>query len=185
MKYFRLLLFVLMLALSRQASAQNCSMSTNLAGYAWYGTMGVEAGLGLAQHWTATAGAVYNPFSYRNDKGAIRQSKQRTFSAGAKFWPWHIFSGWWLAGKAQYQEYNEGGIKSPITHEGDRLGAGVSTGYTYMLGQHFNIEVGVGVWSGFDKYVVYACPECGRRIDKGGKVFLLPNDIALSVSYVF
>ncbi|MCQ2141233.1 MAG: DUF3575 domain-containing protein [Bacteroidales bacterium] len=185
MRNFKFLICVCALLVARGASAQNCSMSTNLAGYAWYGTMGMEAGLGLAQHWTATAGAIYNPFSFRSDSGAIRQSKQRTFSAGARFWPWHIFSGWWLAGKAQYQEYNEGGIKSPMTREGDRVGGGVSAGYTYMLGTHFNIELGVGMWSGFDRYVVYECPECGRRLDKGGKAFLLPNDISLSVSYVF
>lgn len=167
------------------AAAQNCSVSTNLAGYAWYGTMGVEAGYGVAQHWTLTAGAVYNPFVFKDEEDAVRQSKQRTVSAGGRYWPWHIFSGWWMGAKAQYQEYNEGGIKSPLTREGDRVGAGLSAGYTYMLGQHFNFEIGIGLWSGFDKYVVYECPVCGRRIDKGGKVFLLPNDLSLSVSYVF
>lgn len=87
--------------------------------------------------------------------------------------------------KAQYQEYNRGGISSPETREGDRFGAGLSGGYTYMLGRHFNIEAGAGVWGGADKYTVYSCPTCGRTLDKGNKTFVMLNEVLLSLTYVF
>lgn len=86
---------------------------------------------------------------------------------------------------AQYQEYNRGGIKSPETTEGDRIGAGLSGGYTYMIGKHFNLEVGVGVWGGHDRYIKYACPTCGRVQDEGDKYFVMLSDILLSFAYVF
>lgn len=181
----RLLIFAALL-LPLSLHSQEMSVGTNLATCAYFGTMNLEAGYGLAQHWTATAGVRYNPFSYGGPEVSdIRQAKQRTVSMGTRYWPWHIFSGWWLAGKVQYQEYNVGGIRSRMTTEGDRYGAGAAFGYTYMLGAHFNVEAGLGMWAGLDNYVTYECPECGRRIEGGRKVFFLPNDIILTLSYVF
>ena len=85
------------------AFAQNASVSTNLAGYAQWGTMNCEASYAVARHWSLTAGLRYNPFTYSGgvDDGA-REFRQRAVALGARFWPWHIYSGWWLAAKAQY-----------------------------------------------------------------------------------
>jgi len=187
----KIILTVLSLSLaafsfSFSASAQNASLSTNLAGYANFGTLNCEASYAVARHWSMTAGARYNPFTFPGgvDDGN-RQVRQRTFAIGTRFWPWHIYSGWWLSAKAQYQEYNVGGFVSPETREGDRVGGALSGGYTYMLGRHFNIEAGAGVWAGKDWYTLYACPSCGRTIDKGNKTFVMLNEILLGLSYVF
>ena len=102
-----------------------------------------------------------------------------------RFWPWHVFSGWWIGGKVQYQEYNRGGIRSAVTDEGDRYGAGLSAGFTYMLHPHLNVSLGAGVWGGLQRYTVYSCPVCGITQESGEKTFILPNDLALSLSYVF
>ena len=107
------------------------------------------------------------------------------YAAGVRFWPWHVFSGWWIGGKVQYQEYNRGGIRSAVTDEGDRYGAGLSAGFTYMLHPHLNVSVGAGVWGGFQRYTIYSCPVCGVTEESGEKTFLLPNDLALTLSYVF
>ena len=183
----RIIMMVVLMAFPLQRiSAQDTALSTNVLGYADMGTMNVEASYGIARHWTLNMGMRYNPFTFQNKTtGTQMQSRQQSYSVGARFWPWHIFSGWWLSGKMQYQEYNEGGIRSLETSEGDRYGSGLSGGYTYMLGNHFNVELGLGVWAGYDKYTTYACPSCGRTIAKGERVFLLPNDIMLSLSYVF
>ena len=74
---------------------------------------------------------------------------------------------------------------SPETNEGDRFGAGLYSGYTYMLSSHFNLELGLGMWTGLDVYKVYSCPTCGLTIDGGRKAFLLPDDLMLSLVYVF
>ena len=166
--------------------AQQASLSTNLAGYAQFGTLNCEASYAPARHWSLTAGMRYNPFTFPGGaEGGPRQARQRAVSVGARYWPWHIYSGWWLAAKAQYQEYNFGGIRTARTQEGDRVGGGLTAGYTYMLGPHFNLEAGAGVWAGSDWYTVYACPTCGRTLDKGQRKFLMLNEVLLGVSYVF
>lgn len=168
------------------AFAQNASLGTNLAGYANFGTLNCEASLGVARRWSVTAGLRYNPFTFPGGaQGGPREFRQRTVALGTRFWPWHIYSGWWLAAKAQYQEYNVGGFVSPETREGDRVGGALSAGYTYMIGPHFNVEAGAGVWAGRDWYTLYSCPSCGRTLDKGNAKFLMLNEILLGVTYVF
>lgn len=168
------------------AFCQSVSISTNAVGYADFGTLNMEASVSVARQWTLNAGVKYNPFMFK--AGADNHdlsNRQRLFAAGARFWPWHVFSGWWFAGKLQYQEYNVGGITSPQTQEGDRYGIGATVGYTYMLGEHFNIEFGIGGWAGADFFKRYECPVCGLTIGEGRRAFLLPNDILVAFSYIF
>lgn len=167
-------------------SAQRVSLSTNLMDYAFLGTLNAEASYSLSQHWCLTAGVRYNPFTFhKGDPDRQFQYRQQSYSAGFRVWPWHSFSGWWLAGKVRYQEYNAGGILSRDTEEGDRAGAGMYAGYTHMLSQHFNIEFGLGFWGGTAWYTRYSCPVCGFTMEKGRKWFLLPDDVMISIAYVF
>ena len=167
--------------------AQEMSLSTNVLGLANLGTMNMEASWGFSRHWTANVGVRYNPFTFPGREGIAdtMQARQRTLAVGGRFWPWHIHSGWWLAGKAQYQEYNMGGLLEAETSEGDRIGGGLTGGYTYMLSPRFNLEVGAGVWAGYERYTTYACPECGRILGRGDRPFVLPNEILLGLVYVF
>ncbi len=176
---------LLLTALTYCAEAQEFSVSTNLADYADLGTLNLEASYGIARHWSLVAGVKYNPFTFNPDSDDTAQKRQRSVSGGARFWPWHIFSGWWLYGAVRYQEYNEGGLSSPLTSEGDRFGGSLGIGYTYMLSPKLNIDIGAGVWSGYDIYKTYSCPTCGRKIDEGRKYFILPSDIMLALSYIF
>lgn len=167
-----------------EAGAQKVAVSTDVVSYLNLGTMNIEASYALAQHWSVTAGAKYNPFVYGKED-AVLQSKQRVYALGTRYWPWHIYSGWWLAGKVQYQEFSRGSSSSAYTAEGDRIGSGISGGYTYMLHPHWNVEVGVGVWAGYEDYVHYACPRCGRTVEQGTRLFVLPNDLILTLAYIF
>lgn len=182
MKHF--VLAVAGLLLCAGAMAQNWSVSTNVLDYVDLGTMNLEASCGIARRWTLTAGVKYNPFSWGEGR-ETKNDRQRTVEAGARFWPWHIYSGWWMAGKLKYQEYNRGGFGSPRTFEGDRYGGGISAGYSYMINTHLNLDFGLGLWSGYDKYVEYECQNCGRTVGGGDKIFILPNDILLTISYIF
>ena len=166
------------------SGAQNLAVSTNLAGYAFLGTMNVEASYALAQHWSVNAGMRYNPFTFGSEDSIV-QARQQAYALGARYWPWHIYSGWWVAGKMQYQEYNAGTSKTEYTAEGDRIGSGLAGGYTVMLNPHLNLEVGLGVWAGYDRFVRDECPRCGRIVGEGSQFFLLPDDVLLMLSYVF
>ena len=181
MKYIGVLIFSLV---TISASGQEFSVSTNIVGYLNLGTMNVEASYAPDRHWSLTASARYNPFSFSRDGQPMRH-RQQSYSIGTRYWPWHIYSGWWVAAKLQYQEYSMGGVISPETEEGDRWGAGLTAGYTYMVHPHINLEFGLGFWSGVSKYAGYSCPECGLTIERGTKAFLLPNDVIIGISYVF
>ena len=168
------------------AFGQSMAISTNAAGYVNYGTLNMEASISVARQWTINAGVKYNPFMFKaGEDNHDVSNRQRLFAAGARFWPWHVYSGWWIAAKMQYQEYNVGGITSQETQEGDRIGLGATVGYTYMLGKHFNVEFGLGGWGGADFYTRYECPVCGLTTGQGRKAFLLPNDIVIAYSYIF
>ena len=177
---------LLWLMLSSGAECQELSLSTNLASYLNLGTMNFEISGALARHWTLYAGVRYNPFSFEKQGGqSVMQNRQRSCDAGARFWPWHVYSGWWMSAKVGAQEFNAGGIVSEETREGERYGGGLAGGYTYMLSKHLNFDLGVGLWAGYERYTVYACPTCGRKLDSGDKTFILPSDVLLSLSYVF
>ena len=180
-------LCLIVLALSyHDLPAQTFSLSTDLLGYAKLGTMNVDASLAVSRRLSLTAGARYNPFTFRKgDPQKQFQSRQQSYSVGMRLWPWHIWSGWWFAGKLRYQEYNEGGILSPKTEEGDRYGAGVYAGYTHMLTPHLNLEFGLGVWAGLSSFKQYSCPVCGITEASGKKFFTRPDDFMISLAYVF
>lgn len=174
------------LASSVPSFAQKFSISTDLLGYACLGTINADVSLAVSQKLSLTAGARYNPFTFNaGDRQKQFQLRQRSCSVGARLWPWHTGSGWWFAGKLRYQEYNMGGILSPQTAEGDRYGAGLYAGYTHMLSRHFNIEFGAGVWGGTDRFSRYSCTVCGVTQETGKCLFVLPDDIMVSLVYVF
>lgn len=166
--------------------AQKFSLSVNLLECASLGTMNLDASYAVGRHWSVTAGARYNPFTYhKGEPGRQFQARQQSYAVGVRAWPWHIMSGWWFAGKGRWQEYNVGGILGPETREGDRFGGSLSAGYALMLSPHLNLEFGLGVWAGVDVYKVYSCPLCGLTVDSGNKFFVLPDDIMISLAYVF
>ena len=124
-KYTLLLAFAAMLLAGSKSEAQTMSVSTNVLDYACLGTLNADVSYSLSRRWSVTAGARYNPFTFRKgDPDRQFQMRQQSYCIGARLWPWHTWSGWWFAGKLRYQEYNFGGIRSPETREGDRFGGG-------------------------------------------------------------
>ena len=152
------------------------SLSTNLADYAAGGTLNIGAAYGVSRHWTVNAQGRYNPYATQ---------RQRTLAAGTRWWPWHMYSGWWMGAGLQWQEYAEEARSGPESSEGNRFGGSVSGGYSAMLGPHFNLDFGLGIWGGYSLYTTYACRTCGRRLDSGSSVFILPNELILGISYIF
>ena len=181
----RVFIAALLLLCGGLGSAQTLALSSNVRDIADMGTMNLEMALGVARHWTLSAGAKYNPFTYGEAGEGQAQNRQRLLSVGARWWPWHIWSGWWLSAKGQYQEFSTGGLRSPVTQEGDRYGGGLGAGYAWMLSPHFNLDVGLGAWAGHASTVTYACPRCGRILDSSSGFFILPDKLLLAVTYVF
>ena len=180
-----MVVLVLLASTSFKASAQRFSVSTNLLDYVCLGTINAECSYSVSRSWSLTFGAEYNPFTFREGQEDQFQLRQQSYSVGARLWSWHTWSGWWISGKVKYQEYNFGGILSRETDEGDRAGIGLYAGYTYMVSPHFNMEFGLGGWGGMDWFRSYSCQQCGLIQNSGRRWFLLPDDIMISLVYVF
>ena len=177
-----LLLVAVQEAGAQESAAGKGSISTNVAGYANLLTLNAEGSVPVSRRWTVNAGLKYNPFAFGKEKF---RNKQQAYYAGMRYWPWHSYSGWWMSGKIQYQEFNAGGLGRAETSEGDRVGLGLGAGFAYMVGKHFNVEFGANLWSGMEWFTTYSCPVCGNLEQSGRKIFILPCDVIIAISYIF
>lgn len=184
--YKRLLACLITVLCTQVVYSQRLQISSNVIGFACLGTLNGEVNYAVSRHWSVGMSGRFNPFTYSRDGGSGQfQLRQRSVSAVARWWPWHVYSGWWLSGNVRWQEYNMGGILGDRTEEGERYGGGLTAGYSHMITTHLNVELGLGVWGGVKRYTVYACPECGTRLEEGIKSFVMPSDVIVALSYVF
>lgn len=149
------------------------------------GTLNLDGQISFWRHWSVMLGARYNNWTWRPATELQFEKRQRTFYAGVRWWPWYSYSGWYVGGKFQWQEYNRGGIFRRETEEGDALGLCLGGGYDVHIFDWLNLELGGYFWFGGTKYVTYACPHCGKRIDDGKKFFILPDEVRIALQFVF
>ena len=179
------------------ARAQRYSVSTNFVEWANLGTVNGEAGFAVAQHFSVHAGARYNNWTFRRGDPEDRfedpegdserqfQNRKQAYSLGIRWWPWYVYSGWWGYARGQYMEYNRGGLIRHVAEEGDAYGVGIGVGYTRMLHKNWNIEFGAGLWGGQTRYTEYRCTNCGSVNASGKKFFILPDDVFVSLIFIF
>ena len=179
------ILLLALLAFAPAAHSQTVSVSTDLLGYADRLTLNGAASVALSRRWTANLELRYNPFSFKAEEGNVTQTKQRSAYLGGRFWPWHVYSGWWMGAGLRLQEYSRSPRHSPETTEGLRMGAGFAGGYSYMLTTWLNLELAAGLWAGWDRYRQYDCPRCGAVVEEGERPFLLPYGTMLNLSVIF
>ena len=182
----KIIITLLLAVLPVLGRAQNWSVSTNVLDYVSLGTMNAEVSAGVGRRVTIEASARVNPWTFhKGDPSRQMQNRHQTYALGMRYWPWHIYSGWWISADAQYQEYNRGGIISQKTEEGDAFGLSAGAGYSLMLHEKLNLDFGVTLWAGQKTFISYACPSCGRITDKGSKWFVTPNEIRVAIQYIF
>lgn len=188
-KINRLLCVLTFCLISHLMGAQNAkfALSTNVLDWANFGTTNIEMGVGVSQHFSIQASARYNPWEFTAKKSQIPvRNNQLTVSAGGRYWPWYVFSGWWIGFKAQYSDYTKTGIWRPALEEGVKLGGGLSFGYTWMVHKKFNIEFGAGMWGGYQtKYNLYCCSLMDSLRETGPRGFVDVDSFSVSLMYVF
>ena len=180
------ILFVsVFLMISISSFAQRWSIGTNFIDYADFGTVNLQGSVAVSRHWTLDAGWSYNPWTFNEGKPDQFQNRSVGGSLGTRWWPWHAFAGWWVNTGVQYEMYNRGGLVKESAEEGEAYGMNMGFGYSLLIGERFNLDFGVGVWGGRKNYVTYRCTSCGRIMDEGEKWFFLPDDVIVSLIYVF
>ena len=184
-----ILIGLLGLVLPLTCAAQKWTVQTNFLDWAALGTVNAEVGMSVSQHFSLMVGGRYNPWDFHtHNPEALVQNRQETAYLGVRYWTWYVNSGFWMAAKAQYMHsFSHTGIWRAALKEGrNGFGGALSLGYTFMLSKHFNLEIGAGGWAGvFQHYGFYSSPEKRFVREEGRKAFLYPDQLSLSLVYVF
>lgn len=182
----KIVVFIFLLVVSVQSYAQKFSLETNLLDYLNLGTVNLEMNFGVSQHISILAGGRYNGWEFDGkSEHDVLANVQTTAYAGMRYWPWHVYSGWWFAFKGQWQEYGRGGVWRPALEEGTAMGAGLAAGYTLMLSKSFNINFAAGVWGGVKDYILWNCRHCNRIREEKSSGFVGLDNVNISISYIF
>lgn len=165
---------ILLIGASRVAQAQNFAVSTNVMSWANLGTINAEGALSIQRHVSLHAGAAVNPWELTSPTSIRIRNRQYGGYLGVRYWPWHVYSEWWVGAKLQYKNFDQIGLTSANATKGNAFGPGISGGYTLMLSQNVNLELGLGIWG-------------GGLLPKGEdmRAFVMLDNILVSFVYIF
>lgn len=161
---------------------QNMYISTNLLDYFNLGTINGEFGLSPGPNWSFYIRGRYNPFSF--DIGAPVQNRVASVVSGAKYWPWYAYAGWFITANAGYSMYNTGGLFNSYSFEGNAWHLSIGGGYALMLSKRFNLDFGIGVQGGYTSYTKYACPRCGKVVNRDKKLYVAPSNMMVQLTMI-
>jgi len=104
------------------------------------------------------------------------------------------FDGWFWGIHAMGGQYNIGGVKLPFgmwkslrnhRYEGWYVGGGITGGYQWKLGKHWNLEASLGVGYLYTKYEKFKCGACGEKLKSNHRNYVGATKAALSLVYLF
>lgn len=188
----QLILLIFALGTVVGAKGQDVGLKTNLLADGFLSpNLGVE--VGLAPRWTLDLTGQVNFWNVNNHKW-----KHWLAQPEARYWFCDRFSRHFLGFHALGGQFNVGLIKnntkflgvdySPLTdnrYQGWGVGAGVAYGYAFILGQHWNLELELGVGYAYVEYDKFECAECGRKVGDGNHHYVGPTKAAVNLVYVF
>ncbi len=155
---------------------QKFAVSTNVIDYLDRGTINLGVSLALSRHISGELQYRMNPFKSGSGDDIVLNQKT-VYAIGARYWPWICFSGWWIKGGIQAENYVRQNYITAIYGDGLKRGTGfgasIGGGYSLMLSKSFNIDLGADIWGGIDTTA------------EGNKAFILPNNLYLCIAYVF
>ena len=183
-KYISLTL-LLLLSASRVYS-QKMAVATNGADYLNLFTINGGFSFALSRSVTMEWSMRYNPFVY-NLSGSRKeiQNKRLALYTGVRYWPWHVYSGWFIMGNLNFTRFNMGGIFSMKSYEGDAYALTFGGGYALMLSSKFNLDFAFSFMTGYSRYKRYGCTSCGPVEAKKKQLFITPDNIYIQLSYLF
>ncbi len=187
------MLVLLLTFCASNATAQEVALKTNFI-YDAAATVNAGVELGLAPKWTLDLSGNLNAWTIRDKKW-----KHWMVQPEARYWLCDRFAGHFIAVHAHGGQYNVGGFNGRYNFlgtdmrkfadsrfQGWFIGAGIAYGYTWILGQHWNMEAEVGIGYAYSRFDEYPCATCGTKIssDKSHH-YVGPTKAALNLVYVF
>lgn len=183
----RLVVALLFAAFSVSAMAQKVELESNAVSLIDLGTLSLEAGMSVAQHFSLHVGGKYNPWTFKLESPSLLVKDQhKVCYAGVRYWPWYVFSSWWVSMKVEYLDFLQTGVWRPAVESGRGVGVGLGVGYTKMLGEHFNLDVGIGGIGGWlFEYMLNNSQNYTSVRDSGARHFIYPDGLQVGIMYVF
>ena len=140
----------------------------------------------------------YNPWNFSGNK------KMKHFLLQPEYRKWfnEVFTGSFIGFQLHYALFNYGGMlpwgfnngkmlgieNRQIAHnryQGNLAGFGISYGYQWILGKHWNLEGNIGIGYARVKYEQFECKTCGEKVKEGHKNYVGPTKAAVSLIYLF
>ena len=131
--------------------------------------------------------------------GKNHRWKHWSVQPGLRRWFCDGFGGHFVGVHAHSGQFNIGGIDNGIsflgTHfsrlsdsrfQGWFIGAGLSYGYAWIMGKHWNLEAEIGLGYSFVRYDRFRCAGCGKKVEAGKTHhYVGPTKAAVNLVYVF
>lgn len=152
-------------------------------------TINIGAEFGLGKKTTLELPFNLNPWTFSDNK----KFKHWMLQPELRFWNCEVFNGFFWGIHAHGGQFNVGGIKLPLgvfhtledhRYEGYFYGAGLGVGYQWVLGNRWNLELGIGAGYTRFEYDKYKCKHCGEKLKEGGRNYIGPDRVALSLIYI-
>lgn len=178
----------------QRALCQDVGVKSNLlADVLLNPNLGVE--IGLAPKWTLDVSGEFNAWTLSHD----RRWKHWAVQPETRYWFCDRFSGHFVGVHAHGGQYNIGGIDGKINflgtdarklkdtrYQGWFVGAGVSYGYAWILGRHWNLEAEIGIGYSYTRYDRFRCAGCGKKIESDkSHHYVGPTKAAVNLVYLF
>lgn len=199
----QLVLLIFVLGAITGANGQNIGVKTNLIDDALQDiNLGLE--IGLAPRWTLDVPASYNSWILSHG----RRWKHWWVQPGARYWFCDRFGGHFIGFHAHGGQYNIGGVDGKVKflgwdgngkyvgtdfskfkdarYQGWFVGGGISYGYAWVLGTHWNLEAEIGVGYAYTRYDKFRCTGCGKKIEENvPHHYVGPTKAAINLVYLF
>lgn len=162
--------------------------------------VGMEYALGTRN----TIQCVYglNPWSFNSEQHGKREVKHWVLMPEYRRWFCSAFNGHFLGVHAMGGEFNAANACIPVPgcffggdnlangvrsnrYQGGFVGIGVTYGYQWILGKHWNLEAEAGVGYGHAWYDKFLCGECGNKFGDGTTNYVGITKLGISILYLF
>ncbi len=194
MKRALLLLTIVVSCVTQELYAQKVAMKTNLLSDAFFSpNLGVE--VGLASRWTLDVSGQFNGWTLSHD----RRWKHWVVQPEVRYWLCDRFGGHFFGAHLHGGQYNIGGFDGKINmlgtdfrklketrYQGWFVGAGISYGYAFILGRHWNMETEIGFGYSYTRHDRYRCAGCGKKVETNkSHHYVGPTKAAINLVYLF
>lgn len=161
--------------------------------------LGAEFGVGPR----STVSVVYglNPWTFGSGADK-RKTRHWVVMPEYRWWPCSKFDGHFFGIHAMGGQMNMARLSIPFPgaffagdnitsglrhhrYQGWFAGGGVTYGYQWVLGRHWNFEAEIGAGYNYVKYKKFNCADCGGKVGEGHTNYLGITKLGLSFIYLF